>query len=210
MITAIEQYLVSLLGDPSTVGAKSWLEALPWLAALFIAYVAGISLRRQSLQSRAALLLSLYERWDTIADERMLFADFFKPVQEKIQKEHSDVKEVHQIKHLKDAFFEALPKKLEDEKFYFSFLKYASFIETLGVYVKNGYVSMRDVRQLYKGAILDFEIATRTYIDAWQEKLHVAPGLLENALYLMRRMRLRETSKIYYFTFYQIERLFRY
>jgi hypothetical protein len=66
------------------------------------------------------------------------------------------------------------------------------FFEIIGAYVKNGYVPMRDVRQLYKGPVLDCDMVFRGFIGDWQQEAHMAPGLLENALYLMDRMRKQE------------------
>ena len=61
---------VSWLSSVAAAGAGSWLQALAWMAALIAAGIGGISLRRNSLQSRAALLLNLYKSWEDLAEPR--------------------------------------------------------------------------------------------------------------------------------------------
>jgi hypothetical protein len=70
MVEAIEGYLASWLGNASAVGASSWFHWLSWTAALLIALFAWLAIKRQSLQSRATLLLNIHNVWQGCGEER--------------------------------------------------------------------------------------------------------------------------------------------
>lgn len=99
----------------------------------------------------------------------------------------------------------SLRENKADEFYYFVY--YVSFFETLGTYVRNGYIPMRDVMQLYKGPLLDLEIASIEFIKEWQDEAHMADGLFSNALYLMSRTKTCECHPWYYHTLYRIVRI---
>ncbi len=189
----LEQFLVDWLGDPTQIGSGSWFEILAWLAALFGLGVAVVSLRRQSFQSRAMFLLHLYERWEAQATGRRKFSAFFLATRDATLKQHAGLKNKHQIEHLRTAFCDELTKiKTTNLQEFHELIAYVSFFEVVGAYVKNRYIPIRDVTQLYKGSILDLDLACRDFIEEWQQEAHMAPGLLKYTLYLASRMRRRE------------------
>ena len=199
MIEGVEAYLASWLGNASTVGASSWLHWFSWVAALLVAAFAWIAIRRQSLQARAALLLSVYAQWETLNPQRSAFVQFRAKVKNEIVKSRSNLNHQEQTKHLRSAFKEAMIelRSRSDETFH-GFVAYISFFEVIGTYVRRGYVPLKDIRLLFKGPILDLEVACPDFIASWQNEAHVAPGLLENALYLMKEMREWEDHPILY------------
>jgi hypothetical protein len=88
------------------------------------------------------------------------------------------------------------------------FVAYVSFYELLGMYVKNGYVPLRDISQLYKGPILGVEIAWRDFITSWEQQAHIPPGLLKHAIFLMQATRTRAQRPLYYWAVYRFRRFF--
>ena len=210
MIANLEAYLASWLGNASAIGALSWLHAFTWIAALIAVVFAGVSLRRQSLQSRATLLLNLYKSWDDLSDKRRAFADFFYKTRHEAMAKHSGLQNKHQIVHIKRAFDETLTKMRNDKDPKFSdYVEFLAFFEVLGMYVRNGYVPVRDVAQLFEGPIINLDTVWRDHIVAWQQEAHMAPGLFENALMLMDVVRIKTEHPIYYRTAYRIRKIFR-
>ncbi len=210
MIGWVEQHLAYWLGAASQVGSPSWFQVLAWLAALVAAAIAGISLRRQSLQSRAKLLLDLHVRWEALEAQRQVFSTLYRSLNDKTLTQHSSLQPRHQIEHMRAAFSKEL-SALRDgsaagQKRFMQIMEVMSFFELLGTCVRNGYIPMRDADQMYKGPILQVDIAFRDFIAAWQKKAHMPPGLLENTIYLTRRTRLAEDRPVYYWTVYQIGR----
>ena len=206
----LEYALSGWLGDAAALGAASWLEVFAWLATLLIALAALISLRRQSLQSQAGLLFNLSTRWHEISKERNSVYSFIVEIQRNTQKEHGGVKYVHQVPLIRNGCHAKTRElKLQNSPVLSDLVIYLDFIETLGLYVRNGYIPYKIAVQLYKGPILDLEVASSGFIADWQETAHMPPGLFEHALYLMKRTRIREERPIFYRTGYQIMRIFR-
>jgi hypothetical protein len=195
----LNKELAQSLGDANVLGAHSWLEALAWGATVAAAFYAAMSLHQQSLQSKATLLLALYERWEHLSKQRAVFAALNKSVRAKMLRQHADLQSRHQEKRLREAFLKALQEIPDDDKTKFqAFIAHLSFFETLGTYVKRGYIPLNDILLLYKGPILDVDIAFREYIEAWQKRAHVPPGLFANALSLMKRTRFKEEHPFWY------------
>ena len=209
MITSFEQFLTRWLGDASALGATSWLQAFTWLATLFAAFFAGIALRRNSLQSRAALLLNLHKLWEDLADNRRVFSEFCNTVRRETVHKYARLQEKHQTEQMRKDFQTKLAELRDqrDPKF-LQFTSYLSFFEILGMYVRNGYVPLRDIMQVYKGPIFAVDIAWRDFIKTWETEAHVAPGLFEHATFLMRITRIRAERPIYYWTIYRFRRYF--
>ncbi|MGO9401296.1 MAG: hypothetical protein ACLP19_26160 [Xanthobacteraceae bacterium] len=88
------------------------------------------------------------------------------------------------------------------------FITYVSFFELLGMYVKNGYVPLRDVMQMYKGPILEIEIVWQRFSKTWEQEAHVPPGLFEHAIFLMKMTRTRAKHPLFYWTLYRFRRFF--
>jgi len=155
------------------------------------------------------VLLALYKAWEELAQSRRDFAAFHEEIMQKAIREHSNLQSKHRLEKIRPIFHNSLAdlKKAEPAKFT-EFTGYVSFFEILGMYVRNGYIPLRDVYQIYKGPVLDIDVAWREYIGTWQKESHVAKGLLENAIYLMDMTNTRAHRPIYYWTVYRFLRLF--
>lgn len=190
MLEALSEALNSLLGDARSVGAHSWLEAATWVATVTAAVVAALALRRQSFQSRAALLLHVYERWEALAQDRRAFSTFFRRTIKAMRRKHADLQNQAQETRIREEFCNRL--KVLRDKDAPEFKKYSAFVsffELLGMYARKGYLPLCDIVAVYKGPILDADLAFKEFIGCWQEEAHVPDGLFVNALYLMRRVR---------------------
>ena len=177
MLVTLDHFFTNWLGNATLLGASSWLQVFTWIATLIAALIASIALRRNSLQNRATLLLNLYKTWDDLGDKRHSFASFFETTRLNIVKDHAGLQEEHQIEHMRNAFQKQLDdlRKGQDPKFS-QFTAYVSFFEVLGMYVKNGYVPLRDVMQVYKGPVLAVDIVWRNYIKGWKKEHTFHPG----------------------------------
>jgi hypothetical protein len=67
-----------------------------------------------------------------------------------------------------------------------------NFFETVGQLVKRRYVLLADIGGLFRGPILDAGVVCVLHINDRQNERTVAPGLYENALFLIS-----EIEKIY-------------
>lgn len=205
---ALETFFVDFLGDPKQIGAQSWLHALSWVAALLLAILAWLSLRRQSLQSRATLHLSVYERWERLEEARKIVSQMNFEVRGEVSRNHGNLKAEIQIPELRRRYLKKLLdiRQSKTDEFQ-SLVDYMSFFEVMGLYVRKGYLPVSDVRLLYKGPILDLDLATREFIASWQGEAHKADGLLENALFLMTVIREREERPLRYFIKFRLGRM---
>jgi hypothetical protein len=206
MFSWIGNQVSGVLSSAQNFHAPSWLQALAWLAALFAAVIAGISLRRQSFQSRAKLLLDIHGRWENLETQRHVFSNLYRQTRNhglKKYVKHRPEDRLQLVRNdLKNQFI-ALREKADKDKQFLEIMEFMSFFELLGTYVRNGYLPLRDAAQVYKGPILDVEIALNDFILAWQREADMHSGLFENALYLMKRMKLYEYHKVYYWTCYR-------
>jgi hypothetical protein len=206
----LEQFLTRWLGNASAFGAASWLQAFTWVATLVAAFIAGLALRRNSLQSRATLLLTLYKSWEELAPQRREFLAFFTATQQDVRQRHSSLQEKYQIEKMREEFQKKLAalRDQSDNQMFLQFTAYVGFFEVLGMYVKNGYLPLRDVIQIYKGPILAIDIVWRDFIKTWEKEAQVAPGLLEHAIFLMDATRTRSNHPVYYWTIHRFRRYF--
>src|SRR5262249_32540681 len=136
----LDAFITRLLGPAADLGASSWLQAFTWAAAVVAVVFAGVSLRRNSLQARAALLLNLYKSWEELAEERKEFSAFFHATRIRINEKHANMKEEFRIEQMRQDFQQQLTdlRDSKDPKFT-QFTSYISFFELVGMYVKNGY-----------------------------------------------------------------------
>jgi hypothetical protein len=205
----LENILTGWFGNASAIGAVSWLQALTWLATVIAALIAVIALRRNSLQNRATVLLNLHKGWEGLDADRQQLTDFINLTKKSVLLQHAGLQEKHQTEHLRNEYQRKLAELREqrDPKF-LKIVAYISFFELLGMYVKNGYVPLRDVMQMYKGPILELEIVCLRFLRTWEQEAHVPPGLFEHAIFLMRMTRTREKHPFFYWTLYRFRRFF--
>jgi hypothetical protein len=210
MFSGLEKLLTSWFGSATAVGAVSWLQELTWIAAVIGAIVAILALRRNSLQARATLLLNLHRTWEGLATDRQVLGEFVRAVKHDVLHRHADLKEQHQAEHLRDEFLAKLVelREAKDPKFR-KFVEYIAFFELVGMYVKNGYIPLRDAMQMYKGPILDVEMVWLRFAKRWAQEAHMPPGLFEHAIFLMKATRTRSKHPIFYWTLYRFRRFFR-
>jgi hypothetical protein len=72
----------------------------------------------------------------------------------------------------------------DDEDKYGELMSLAGFFETIGVMVKNKYVSEQDAIGLFKGPLITFGRGFTKHIELRQKEAGMPSGLLEHALYL--------------------------
>jgi len=210
MVTGLEKYLTDLLGSATALGAMSWLQAFTWVATLVAAMIAGVSLRRNSLQNRATLLLNLYKSWNDLAQPRDDFSQFYQTIQQRVIQQNSNLQEKYQRDQMRIEFEKELTSLRDNDNTKFSkYYEYLIFFELLGVYVRNGYIPVRDVIQIYDVPIRSIDIAWRRFIAAWERQIQVPSGLMEHAIFLMDMTRTRSERPIYYWTVYRFYRSFR-
>jgi hypothetical protein len=131
----------------TALNGHSWLEALAWVAALAAAFCAAVALRQQAKQSRAALLLTLYDRWESLLEQRWAFTTLYKRICDDVLDKHAKVQPQHQMPLLREAFAAEL-KRLNEENDpqILQFVDYLNFFETLGHYVRRRYIPFKVVR----------------------------------------------------------------
>lgn len=189
------------MGLPHSLrGPKVSWEQAAWIATVVAALIAAVALRRQSLQHRAALLHQIYERWIALADNRNAFSAFFWKTVKRLRQKHSNLKSIAALPHIREDFCKQLKTlKTRDVREFKKYVEFVSFFELLGVYVRNGYLPICDIIDVYKGPVLDADLAFREFIDFWQDEEDVPEGLLKNAVYLMNRVRFwNEHPRLYW------------
>ena len=188
--------LNKIMGDPSVIGASSWLQAMSWAGAGIIALIALLALGHRVSQARATFLLQLDDRWEMYKEARKEMYDLYEPRKMEVLQKHVKLEDKHRMKELRAACKDlVVDVRKTAPPTYDRFLEYLSFFETVGLVVRNGYVPLRDILQLYKGPILDIDIMFRLYIEEWQKDIDNPPGLYENVLYLTRKTRRREAIR---------------
>ncbi|MGD0418637.1 MAG: hypothetical protein ABSA68_03490 [Xanthobacteraceae bacterium] len=209
MFIGLEKLLTDWFGNAAAIGAVSWLQALTWVAAVVAAVVAVVALRRNSLQARATVLLNLHRTWEGLANDRRDLSDFVRATKHDVTHKHAGIQERHQVEHLRNEFLAKLTelREAKDPKFT-KFVEYVAFFELVGMYVKNGYIPLRDAMQMYKGPILDIEIVWQRFAKKWQEEAHIPPGLFEHAIFLTKVARTRSKHPVFYWTLYRFRRFF--
>ena len=124
-----------------------------------------------------------------------------------ILKKHKNLQSEHQKKHMRASFTIKLSSLRDKRSPKFSqYLSCLAFFELLGMYVKNGYIPLRDVLQVYKGPVLELDIAWRDFINTWQQQAHMPPGLFEHALFLMDMVSMRTERPVFFWTIYRFRR----
>jgi hypothetical protein len=177
----------------------AWLQVLAWGGTLVAAIIAGIALRQNALQGRARLLMDVYKIWEGSAETRHNMFVLMGTVQKQMQ-DQSDAKLPAQGIELQRRLYhdELFRLRATDASKWSEYVNYVAFFEILGVYVRNGYLPLRDVMQVFKGPILLVDVAWRDVIQSWQREPGLAPGLLEHALFLMEITRQRHEHPLYY------------
>lgn len=108
MLVGLDQFLTTWLGPATALGATSWLQAFTWVATVFAAIFAGVALRRNALQNRAALLLNLHKYYDDLAMQRRAFHEFNEETMRYVKEKYKDLQESHQEQRARTEFIERL------------------------------------------------------------------------------------------------------
>lgn len=190
---SIINWLNQTIGPPSKFGASSWFEAAYWIGGALAVIIAVIAIEQRTLQARATFLLHLYERWEGLEDQRKQVYETYRPMRNEVLRDHSDLEDKHRIAKLRSTCKNCVDEiKKDDEDKYHAFVAYLSFFETIGLFVRNGYVPLKDMLQLYKGPILEIDIMFRDHIEEWQKHANTPDGLFGNVLYLIKKTQRRE------------------
>lgn len=199
MLKSIDAFFSHWLGPATDVGATSWLQAFTWVATVVAALIAGMALRRNSLQNRATILFNLYKSWEGLAEQRKKFTAFYELTRRKIMSEHHAKREQDQVEEMRREFKTKLNSlRAADDPIFTEFVLYICFFEMLGLYTKNGYLPLRDVMQAYEGPLLAVNIAWRDFVAAWEKEPHVPPGLLEHAVFLANAAQIKTSHPLVY------------
>lgn len=197
-IQSIESWLVNVLGDPSSLGAASWVQVFYWVGGALIALVAVWTLRQRTRQARATYTISLYELWIQISKQWSVFGANYGNIKNRVAAKYptlDDQAKVEKIRIESKTILDDLMKTNMND--YVMIMEILSFFETIGFLVRSRYVPLRDVYRLWKGPILDADRLASRHIAELQQKSNVHPGLLENFLYLVRRTKRRQLIRSY-------------
>lgn len=179
------------VGDASTVvtGAQSahWLEVVYWATNSFMPFIAVVAIWLTIRQlemikaanqgteriAKAAFLFMLDELYEgpIFSKSRKLFIDLLGEVEVEIKANcgYLPANERRVRKH--EMFSQKLHQKKTDQNSqYIMIMKLCSFFETLGLFVKNGYVTQEEAIDLYGTAIVMTFNLCKTHIDSRREE----------------------------------------
>lgn len=169
-----------------------WLQIISWIAQILVlaalayaAYAAHKQIEQNTKIAHAGLMLDLDKRWDSaeMQETRRLFtatsSDISKMVAEEIPRANDAGREARTrekwaeyLKHYRD----------HDVETYSKLMAMCGFFETVGVMVKKGYISERDMLDLFEGPIVAIGRCYKEHINERTQETGVPDGLYEHAL----------------------------
>lgn len=140
-------------------------------------------------QAQATLLLNLVDKWNTeiMNESKQNFTEIELREKDLIFSKHKGLSDKEISRKLKEHF-RLVMSDLERKDYakYVSAMRMLNYFETVGQVVRKGYVSLSDIDGLFRGPILDVGLVFVSHIkDDKQNEKGAAPGLYENALYLI-------------------------
>lgn len=167
-----------------------WYWRFQIVLVLIIAVTAGFGgcqLFMLQKQSRAQFLLELDRRFED-AEMRECRAEIEKlnrEMNDEINGAHANLTDTAKIEKIR-ALSAAKIREFRDQDRdrYSKLMRLANFFETVGLTVKQNYVSSDDIDLLFRGPILDVDKFLRGFINEWQKEMGMPTGLYEHALYL--------------------------
>lgn len=175
--------------------AEIWLRSLYWAAGLVIVWLAYLALNTRTYQAKATFLLRLSERFSEMQDARTAVGNIKSHILSKISKKHSDLEDYEREKELRNAFKNEMRKIRNGKSRDFNVSDYKSifilcgFLEIVGLMVKRGYVSQKDIIDWLKGPLEDFDLMFSEHIDERQKEFGISAGYFENALWLSKKVK---------------------
>ncbi len=197
-------FLTDSLGDPSYFGVNSWIQVFYLVAGAAAAIIAVLALRQSANLARASFFFTLLEYWKNIDDARSEFGTRYGEIDTAVRLENplaSDAEKARLIQEKCAKFLKSLRSRSKDEtnanrendrNVYLNLIKYFSFIESIGLYVRMQYIPFVPVYSLFKQAILASGDMFIDHVEDWQKEPGMPPGLYRNALYLIRKTQRRE------------------
>lgn len=189
----LPNFLNEMLGSPRVFGADSWIEIFSWAGGALIAIIALIALHQRVSQARATFLLQLYERWESLSVPRKKLKTMYEAIKKEVLTEHADFKDDRRLKELRNECKCRVDQMAKEERdLYDELIQYIGFFEAVGVMVRNRFIPLRVITQLYKGPIFDVDVMFQLHIEEWQNRAGVPPGLFRYLFYLIKRTRRRD------------------
>jgi len=145
-------------------------------------------------QAQANSLLSLEERWNSepMRQARLRLIEVSSRLRDEAFKENMHLKDDAALGKVQEKFTVELKKlRKEDDTKYIELMRSLGFYETVGILVRRNYVAIEDVDLLLRGPIVDFGLYFTPHIEERQREKGVPPGLGENALLLVERIKSR-------------------
>ena len=192
----IANFLNEILGSPRVFGADSWLEVFYWGTGALLAVMALIAFRQRVSQARATFLLQLFERWESLSEPRKKMHAKYEAIKKDFFKEQAEFQDQQVLENLRvECKIHVDRMRTKNKPLYDQLIQSLGFFEVAGVMVRNHYIPLRIIIQLYKGPIYAVDVMFRLHIEEWQNRKGVPPGLFENLLYLIKRTRRRDRIK---------------
>jgi hypothetical protein len=143
-------------------------------------------------QAQATLLLNLVDKWNSEAmlESRKLFRMKQSETKEFIFSQHVKLNDQESKTKLNERFNVVIDDLYKNDLLgdYTVLMRMMNFIETIGLLVGKGYISVADVDGLFRGPICQCVAAFKSHITSRQKEKDVTPGLCENALSLFRKI----------------------
>ncbi len=170
------------------INILSYIQYIAWVGITAGALIAAINLKRNTQQSRANFLLTLIPMWEKLSPSRAKMQELKLEILNEISKRNV-LKEEDKLNLLRDLYEKKL-RQIESNsgKDLHLIYEYLNYFETIGLMVRKRYIYFDDVYLLYKGPIIDMELAFNTIILEWQNKFHESEGMYENVLYLIEKV----------------------
>jgi len=189
-------FLNEMLGSPRVFGTDSWFEVFYWGTGALIAVIALVALRQRVSQARANFLLQLFERWESLSEPRKKMNAKYDAIKKDFFKEQAEFQDQQVLKDLREECKLHVDRmRTKNKPLYDQLIQYIGFFEAAGVMVRNRYIPLGIIIQLYKGPIFDVDVMFQLHIKEWQKRKGVPPGLFRNLLYLIKRTRRRDQIK---------------
>ncbi len=173
----------------------SWIQYIAWVAIAIGALIAAINLKRNTQQARANFLIALIPMWEKLSVSRTKMYAIKAEIITGMSASQNAMNDEERLNVLRDSFAEKIREIKEDEniKDLHLIYDYLNFFEAIGLMVSKRYILFSDVCLLYKGPIIDMELAFSKVIPEWNKQFHESEGMYENVLYLIDKVRVHET-----------------
>jgi hypothetical protein len=167
-----------------------WYWRFQIILVLIIATTAvfgGCQLFMLQNQSRAQFLLELDRRFEDIEmrECRAEIEKLNREMNDEINGAHAYLTDNAKIDKIRALSVEKIRDfRVNDRDRFTKLMRLANFFETVGLTVKQKYVSLDDIDRLFRGPILHVDKFLRGFINEWQNEMGMPNGLYEHALFL--------------------------